>query len=443
MRLGDSLTLARRRLTIALGIYALSTIVFFLFADPAVIHEHTPWNHFALLADAWRHGRLDLGGPPPAYTGNNDFARFENKYFVVFPPFPALLLLPVVALANAPERVQDGKFFLLLAGIAPAVLFLALEKLRRFGRAEISERVSVLFAFSFGFGSVYFFSAEQGTVWFAAHVVAGALAALYLLFALEAEKPWLAGLALACAFATRTPLLFAAPLFVLEALRVSSNEEAFERRDWKALFASLDRARFLRLLVQFALPIAAVLALTLWYDQARFHDPFEVGYQYLGIAWQRRIQKWGLFSYHYLAKNLGVLLTSLPYRTPGGSVPFQINAHGLALWFTTPLFLWLLWPRKTRAPHLALWLTVACVAVPTLFYQNTGWLQFGYRFSNDYAPFLFALLAIGGYRLGRLFWVAAVWAVLINAFGAATFGRPSSAAYYFQENTQRVLYQPD
>ena len=30
-----------------------------------------------------------------------------------------------------------------------------------------------------------------------------------------------------------------------------------------------------------------------------------------------------------------------------------------------------------------------------LFYQNTGWRQFGYRFSNDYAPLLFVLLAIG------------------------------------------------
>ncbi|HTA88157.1 MAG TPA: hypothetical protein VK745_01225, partial [Polyangiaceae bacterium] len=84
-----------------------------------------------------------------------------------------------------------------------------------------------------------------------------------------------------------------------------------------------------------------------------------------------------------------------------------------------------------------------CVALPTLFYQNTGWLQFGYRFSNDYAVFLIALLAIGGYRFGRAFLVLAAAAVLVNAFGAATFGRGAYTAYYFEENTQRVLYQPD
>ena len=67
---------------------------------------------------------------------------------------------------------------------------------------------------------MYFFTAEQGTVWFAAHVVAVALAAGYLLFALEAERPLLAGLMLGLGYLTRTPLLFAFPLFLLEAFRV-------------------------------------------------------------------------------------------------------------------------------------------------------------------------------------------------------------------------------
>ena len=354
----------KRRLAIAGGIYLFATLVYFVFADSTLLREHTPWNHFALLADAWRHGRLDLGAPPPDYTGFNDFSRFDGKWFVVFPPFPALLLTPVVAFANGADRVRDGLFFLLLAGIAPAVLFLSLEKLRRFGRNEVSERVNVGLTFCFAFGSVYFFSAEQGTVWFAAHVVGAALSAAYLLFALEAEHPWLAGLALGLGFATRTPLLFAAPLFVLEAWRTS-------------------RAHLSRSLLAFATPIVAVLLLTLWHNQRRFADPFETGYRYLGIAWQHRIEKWGLFSYHYLAKNLGVVLTSLPFSTPTGPTRFQINLHGLALWCTTPLYLWLIWPRRVAVPQRALWLTVLCVALPTLLYQNTGWLHFGYRFSND------------------------------------------------------------
>src|SRR3954462_12903290 len=104
-----------RRRWIALGIYVAACLVYLLFADPALLHAHTPWNHFALLADAWRQGRLDLGGPPPAYTGHNDFSHLAGKWYVVFPPFPALLLLPILGWAKNPELVRDGLFFLLLA----------------------------------------------------------------------------------------------------------------------------------------------------------------------------------------------------------------------------------------------------------------------------------------------------------------------------------------
>src|SRR5690349_3342159 len=67
---------ALTRSRIALGLYVLVTAACFLTVARDRLHSHTPANHFALLADAWLHGRLDLGGPPPPYTGNNDFAFF-------------------------------------------------------------------------------------------------------------------------------------------------------------------------------------------------------------------------------------------------------------------------------------------------------------------------------------------------------------------------------
>src|SRR5512140_551874 len=84
----------RRRLGIALGIYLLLTVVFFATAPRERLLGHSPYNHYALLADAWLHGRLDLGGPPPPYTQNNDFAQFGDRWYITFPPFPAVLLLP-------------------------------------------------------------------------------------------------------------------------------------------------------------------------------------------------------------------------------------------------------------------------------------------------------------------------------------------------------------
>ena len=324
---------------------------------------------------------------------------------------------------------------------APAVLFLALEKLARFGRSERTERENATLALLFALGSVYFFSAVQGTVWYAAHAVAAGLAALYLLFALEAERPLLAGTMLALGFATRAPLLFAVPLFVFELARVCLRDGvSFSSERWGALRA-LDRARFARGLALFALPIAAVFAATLALNAARFGDPFEVGYRHLEVVWHARIEKWGLFGYHYLARNLAVVMTSLPWHGDE-NVPFRITGNGLALWLTTPLYFWLFWPKRTHAPHLALAVTAVFVALPSFFYQNSGWVQFGYRFSNDYAVFLFALLAVGARRFGVAFAALGAWAIVVNAFGAATFNRAEAAPYYVIERSQRI-HEPD
>jgi hypothetical protein len=417
---------AKRRAVLAALVYVLTTAVYCSFAAPETLALHTPYNHFALQAEAWLHGRTDLGGPPPAYAHGNDFSLFEGRWFVPFPPLPALLLLPLVAVSGSAAAVADGRVFLFLAGIAPAVLFLALEKLRVRGDSERSERDDLLLTALFAFGSVYFFSAEQGTVWYAAHVVGAGLAALYVWLALGAERPLLAGLCLGLGYATRAPLLFAAPLFVFEL--------------WRAVRG--ERRRFAQGLALFALPIVAVLGATLAYNAVRFGDAFENGYRFLAVAWHARIEKWGLFGYHYLARNLGVMLTSLPWLG-NPDAPFRVNGHGLALWVTTPAYLWLLWPKATKAPHWALVVTAGCVALPTLFYQNSGWVQFGYRFSNDYAVFLFALLAVGGRRWGRVFWALALYAVVLNAFGALTFGRPAGANVYVIDGSQRILYEPD
>ncbi|WP_437760383.1 hypothetical protein [Sorangium sp. So ce1389] len=417
---------ASRRARIALALYALVTLVYALSSSREIFSAHTPYNHYALLAEAWLHGHLDLGGPPPAYAGGNDFAVLGDRYYVSFPPFPAVLIAPLVKLAGSAERVRDGQFFLAFAGVGPAVLFLALEKLSASRRSRRTEAENVALALLFALGSVYWFSAVQGTVWFAAHVVGVALACVYLYCALDAAHPIAAGLALGLGFATRTPLGFAAPLFLYEALRAG-------RPDARSV---------LRRLALFAAPAALVLSVLLWHNHARFGDAAEFGHRYLHIAWRARIEKWGLFSYHYLPRNLAVVLTSLPYTHVQGA-PFQINAHGLALWVTTPIYAWALWPRRTPPVFWALAATAAAVALPSLFYQNSGWIQFGYRFSNDFAPFLFAMIAVGSRRFGVPFYALGAAAIAVNGFGALTFQRAGFERFYFLERTQRVLHQPD
>ena len=479
-----------RRILIGLGIYLAVCVVYALMAGDRMI-VHTPYNHFALQADAWLHGRHDLGGSPPSYAGMNDFALYDNKWFISFPPFPAILMMPFVWLAGSPENFRDGQLVVWFAGIGPAVLWLVFEKLRRTGRSVRSEVDNIRLALLFAFGTVYFFSAVQGTVWFAGHVVGVGLAALFVLFALDAERPVLAGSMLGFMFLTRTTTLLTGVFFALELVRVAygkplpgsgsdsrsgsgssgsgSSGDFLDRAE--TVVKDLDRAKFVQLAVRFALPVLACFAFASWLNHARFGDPkpWGFGHEYLQVGWKTRIDRWGLFSFHFLPRNLAVMLGSLPWK-PGPTDPkvplellgmkfqvshWMISGHGLALWWTTPIYFWLARPKQKDFLWGAAWIAVLGPLGMNLLYQNSGWFQFGYRFSNDYSVFLFVLVAISAPpKLSRWFWAAAAWSIAWNAFGALSFERAKYDAFYSHEAaspmrryggsaTQDLVYPPD
>jgi hypothetical protein len=123
--------------------------------------------------------------------------------------------------------------------------------------------------------------------------------------------------------------------------------------------------------------------------------------------------------------------------------PFKINEHGLALWFTTPLYFWLFRPKARSYTFRLIAIAALLPCAMDLLYQNSGWRQFGYRFSNDYAVLLFVLLALTGRPMKNLWKACATWSVAWNLFGAATFDRGDHDRFYFREGSQSVLYQAD
>ena len=71
-------------------------------------------------------------------------------------------------------------------------------------------------------------------------------------------------------------------------------------------------------------------------------------------------------------------------------------------------------------------LAIALVALLNLMHFSQGWVQFGYRFSNDFAPFALILVALGFERLARrrrwgmpLGMALVVVSIAINAWGVA------------------------
>ncbi len=427
--------------------------------------EPSPNNHYAHLAWAWLHGQTHLVGNRP--PGTNDWACFDvetrgpcppgfrvggpgdarHRWFVSFPPLPAVVLLPAVALAGGPAHVPDRLIWALVAAAAPALLYVLLRRLSEEDESIRSARENLGLALLFAFGTVFFFVAVQGSVWFAAHVLASVLLMLHLFWGHGARRPALAGLMLGLSFLTRPTTAFLCLFFGVEALRCSRSSDAPvpEEGVWwlRRLLRWLAGVRWREAwgkVLRFSLPVLLCGGAAMLYNQARFGDPFEFGHRYLQIGWRGRIERWGLFNYHYVARNLAVLLASLPWLS--ARPPYlKVGLHGLALWFTTPNLLLVLWPRRAGARYVALALGIAPVLLLDLAYQNSGWVQFGYRFALDWLPLAFVMLAIGERRFGPGFWASALFAVAVNTFGALTFDR--AWEFYDDDWTQKRLFQPD
>lgn len=332
----------------------------------------------------------------------------ETKYFVSFPPFPAIAMMPAFLLLG--YDVNDVLFTILNAALNAVLLFFLFELLRTRGLSTRTTRENVVLALLFTFGTVNLFSAIRGEVWFSALILGITLNTAYLTLALEARHPFWAGLMLALGMATRTPIAFAFPFFALELLRDG------DRWRWPGWGPVLRKGAV------FAAPILAVGFGLMAYNYARFERFGEFGHTFLANGTRASIRDHGLMSWWFLKNNLAAALTNPPVLD--AFPPFiHITRHGLSLIFTTPVLLYLLWPARFGALGRNLAITAAVIALPDLFYQNTGWAQFGYRFGLDFLPFLFALLAVGGRRFTRVFWVAFAVSIAMNALGAITFDR--------------------
>ena len=151
-----------------------------------------------------------------------------------------------------------------------------------------------------------------------------------------------------------------------------------------------------RKLGEFSLGAAPLALVAAAYNLYRFGSAAEFGHAFLyNNRVNADIDRWGLFSTHYLGRNLEAALLKLP----GVSLnPLRLayDPQGLTLLLTLPLLVLLVVPRMRPRLHWPLWLTVAVTALPGLFYQNTGYMQFGFRFSLDYTPYLLVLFALGG-----------------------------------------------
>lgn len=385
--------------------------------------------HFVYQAQAWLEGRLDLD--PSVLPNMEDWAcvrvvdgkkvrcegrpRPDDRWFVSFPSFPAVAMLPFVALHG--YQFNDTSFGVIVGALAVALFYSLLRFLAKEGETERNRNENIALSLILAFGTLFFYCAIRGEVWFSAEVMGVALTCLYVRNATRANRPVLAGLFFSMATLTRTPLVFAGLFFVLEALCPGPENRLKQLRElagnWKPA------ARKLGLFALGAAPLATLAAA---YNVYRFGKLSEFGHAYLfNNRVNVDIDRWGLFSLHYLPRNLEAAFLKLP-EVSLSPLKLGYDPHGLSLLLTLPLLVFLLVPKLRPRLHWPLWLTVAVCALPGLFYQNTGYMQFGFRFSLDYTPYLLLLFAVGGWSLRHRAVLAAVaLGVLVNFWGAVAF----------------------
>ncbi len=444
--LGTAAPRARLALAVGLGL-VLAVLVLYQLTRPA---QQVIYNHFAWQAQAWLDGAFSIEYPVAASADGPGNEYFNDVVPVVgadglptgrgmipFPPLPAAVLLPFVAVLGL--AVDQVLLAVVIGALDVAVAFWVL------GRLRLRRALRFLLTLFVGAGTALWYAASTGSTWYFAHVVAVGLALGAVGLALDGRnrgdegdptgrQPLLdgrhvaAGFLLGLAATSRLTIAFGFPFLLL----VGGG-------GWRRRGASAA--------IGMAIPILGLLAYNLVSTGTLFSPVYEALYRYEVLAYPDLGYNgaWSLQDVRYLPQNLGVMLFSLPTLMPpcdpgvarlawssagcSWAVPGQA---GMSLLLTSPA--WLL-----ALPSLALLrdrrvagalLATLVIAAVNLAHFSQGWVQFGYRFSLDFAPFLLVAVGLGAERFlgsrgarrrGRLALVGGLVAlsIAVQAWGIA------------------------
>jgi hypothetical protein len=312
---------------------------------------------------------------------------------------------------------------------------------------------------------VFWYAAQLGTTWFFAHVCAVLFVWLAVGVALGADrraddeiedgpspgrlvragivhlaKPLLlidrrqllAGLLFGVACTARLTIVFGAPFLMLV-----GGGGSWARRSVSAGIGA-------------AIPIGLLLLYNLATTGHIFHPGYEYQYQLEanGYPQLNYHPEWSIEDLRYLPQNLGIMFLSMPAILPTqalgafgptstalcidpGAVrglfdpvcPIAVpQAIGTSILLTSPAFFLGLWAFVGHRSRLVAgaFLAILAIAFVNLLHFSQGWVQFGYRFSNDFVVFAVLLVAIGMARRGGVRWLGAgliAASVAINLWG--------------------------
>jgi hypothetical protein len=333
------------------------------------VSERVTLDSFLPLADGFLDGRLYIDQPMPWLEL---VPRAEGGWFSPFPPMPAVVLMPFVALFG--PGFDQGIATALFGGANVALVWLLLR------RSGVADAPANWLTAAFAIGSVHWWAAGTGTVWLHAQVVAVFFSLLALNLAIRRRWPLVAGVLLGCAAASRLPVGLSLPLYMALYLRLPfpPSLRGLEREDIRAGLA---------LLAGVAVPAVLVAA----YNLARFGSPFEFGYELIPGVLDEPWYAQGLLSIDYIPRHLHVMFVR-GFDFVDAFPWFRPNWSGASLLLTTPILLWLV-KARSRVPLIAYgWIAVVLTLIPDVLHGAPGFAQLGYRFILDVLPIMLLML---------------------------------------------------
>jgi len=344
----------------------------FIFSAYFVLHvflisNATQTNLAVFQAEAFLKGNLHID----AYFW--DTAHYKNNYYVTYPPFPALLVTPLVAIWGS--SINSWLISFIVSCLSMVVLYRILHQYM----GNSKGKVWVFLAFFFG--SPYWYVLITSTyIYSFAHIICSALLLLLLLELSGKQRLGWIAFYWSMAFMTRQMTLFYGILIIYFVL---SNNPPHAYR----------KLAFIGLI--FALVTISYLLL----NYIRFDNPLETGYSYLDYAGtiKARVEAHGLFSYKYFFFNFYHMLVkghNLIFSGPELLRVTGVDLFGTSILAASPFVLFAIKSDLPQKMKIYLWITLVLILTGLLFYHNNGWMQVnGQRFALDFLPILIILIA--------------------------------------------------
>ncbi len=242
------------------------------------------------------------------------------------------------------------------------------------------------------------------------------MAVLFLFLAiyetLTQKRPLVAGLLLGAAFWSRQPTIMTLPFFV-----IMFSDQWLPEASGSADASLLARIRLKPLLLLGA-GVGAFILLSFAYNYARFGTPLDASQNFRpDDILKERWFNHGPFHPSYVTRHTEVIFQKLPVIQ--SEAPYvRPSWSGMAIWATTPAFVYALFAGLRSKLAIACWAAIIPTALTVAIFAGTGFAQFGYRYAQDFYPFLFLLTIIG--IGGVLRWhhkLLIVASVLVNFWG--------------------------